>query len=158
MNGIKGVRNGWMGIMILAGLAIAAFFSVAAVADPKGAEFKVELPVTAPAVIAVRFRHDMCPYCKAFDPQVADLHRKTRDEPVLFVTLDLSSEVSQRQAALLIGALGLEAAWPGDFTKIGMYSFVDGKSKKVISELRAEDVASVRKALSKAVASVHSGE
>ena len=38
-------------------------------AKPKGADMKVNATVAPPAILAVRFHHDMCPYCKKLGPQ-----------------------------------------------------------------------------------------
>ena len=73
----------------------------------RGATMKVSAVARPPKIIAVRVHHDMCPYCKQLDPQYAELIRRTQDESVLFVTMDMTIETSQRQSALLAGALGL---------------------------------------------------
>ena len=105
---------------------------------------KVSAVARPPKIIAVRVHHDMCPYCKQLEPQYAELIRRAKDESVLFVTLDLSSETSQRQSALLAGALGLKRVWPRDLSTLGTVTFVDGKSKRVISSFRAIDAESMR--------------
>lgn len=122
-----------------------------AAAEARGAKMKVNTPVAPPKIIALRFRHDMCPYCKNFDPDFPKLVRQSSDESVLFVTLDLTNETTQKQAALLVGALGLEHLWPGDLSKIGTIIFVDGKTKQIKSSVYQVDMKTVRAALRKAV-------
>ena len=110
-------------------------------ADPmaRARAMKVDAAVEAPKLIAVRVHHDRCPYCKKLAPQFDKLSRQTADAPVLFVTLDLSSEASQHQAAMLVAALGIDCVWTGDMTGIGTVYFVDPIRKSVVSTYRAYD-------------------
>jgi hypothetical protein len=121
-------------------------------ARARGAKMKVAAPVETPDVIAVRIRHDMCPFCRGFDPQFPRIVRRFADASVLFVTLDLSSEASQRQAALMVAALGLERVWTGDMSRMGTITFVDGLSKNMISEVYMVDAATVTSSLHGAIA------
>ena len=124
--------------------AIVVASGAVAVVQDRGATMKVSAVARAPKIIAVRVHHDMCPYCKQLDPQYAELIRRTKDESVLFVTLDLSSETSQRQSALLAGALGLRRVWPRDLSKLATVTFVDGKSKRIMSSFRAINAETMR--------------
>ena len=142
----------WLGLFSLGCVALATASVVSLDAAPRGSDMKIAAKVESPAIIAVRIRHDMCPYCKKFDPLFPALVRQAMEESVLFVTLDLSSEESQRQAALLVGALGLEKVWTGDMSKMGTITFIDGKSKKVLSSTHQTDVKTVRVAMRKALA------
>lgn len=90
-------------------LAVATILAAHAVAAPRGSDMKVAAKVEAPDIIAVRVRHDMCPLCKGLDPKYPEIIRKANDESVLFVTLDLTDETTQQQAALTVGALGIES-------------------------------------------------
>ena len=126
------------------------------VALPKSPSDKIAIPVTTPAVVAIRFHHDMCPYCRQMQPEFTELSRKSYEEPVLFLTLDVSSRASQRDSALLVGALGLEPFWPGDYSKLGTVTFIDFKTKKLIGSVRALDDKTIGKALSDALASLGS--
>ncbi len=114
---------------------------------------KVSAKVETPKIIAVRVRHDMCSFCRKFDPQFSKLIDKANDGPVLFVTLDLTTEATQKQAALLVGALGLKHIWTGDLSKVGTITFVDGASKEVVSSIHQVDAKTVRVALSEAMMS-----
>lgn len=113
-------------------------------AQDRGAAMKISAVSRPPKIIAVRVHHGMCPYCKQLEPQYVELIRRAKDESVLFVTLDLSSETSRRQSALLAGALGLRRLWPRDLSTLGTVTFVDGKSKRVISSFRAIDAETMR--------------
>lgn len=167
MNSKFNHATGYLGISILLCLALAvlspalsaagdgdqAAEAAKAAAEARGAKMKVNAPVAVPKIIALRFRHDMCPYCQNFDPNFPKLVRQTSDESVLFVTLDLTNETTQKQAALLVGALGLEHLWPGDLSKIGTIIFVDGKTKQIKSSVYQVDMKTVQAALRKAVTS-----
>ncbi len=143
----------WLGCLGLGCAVLVATSADKLTAAPKGSDIKIAAQVQAPRVIAVRIRHDMCPFCKKFDPQFPALIRQATEEAVLFVTLDLSSEETQRQSALLVGALGLGEVWTGDMSKMGTIVFVDGKSKKVLSSAHQTDAKTVRVAMRKALAS-----
>ena len=131
-------------------LVIVLLSTATAVAPPRGSDMKVDAVVEAPAVLAVRVRHDMCPYCRALDAEMPELMKKSADQSVLWITLDLTDETTQQQAALLAGALGLEAIWTGDLSKIGSVTLIDGKSKDTISFIEAADAKKIRRALARA--------
>jgi len=117
----------------------------------RGADMKVSAIVVPPTIMAVRFHHDMCPYCKKLEAQYAKLMGCHDFKSVLFVTLDLSSESMQQQAALMLGALGLDHVWTGDLSGIGTVVFVDGKSKEVLSTFRADGSKPIKTAMQEAV-------
>ena len=117
----------------------------------RGREMKVNAKVALPEIIAVRVRHDLCPLCGELDPKFPEFVRQANDESVLFVTLDLSSETTQKQAALLVGALALQRVWTGDLSKTGSVTFLDGKSKRILSFVQTADTKEIEAALRKAV-------
>jgi len=125
-------------------------------ANPRGAGMKVAAEVQKPEVIVVRVHHDMCPYCQKLDPEYAKLSRDEAADSVLFVTLDMSSPGTQKQAALLVGALGLGDLWTGDLSNVATVSFVEGKSRRTISTIRAMnvDAQALRDAMLKALATM----
>jgi len=111
--------------------------TVALMAGERGAQIKVVGEAKTPSIIAVRFHHDMCPYCQKLAPEYAKLTERGAESSVLMITMDLSNETTQRQSALLLGALGLERLWTGDLSMIGTVVFVDGTSKEVLTTYRA---------------------
>lgn len=143
-------RTRTLGFISLGCLAVVAL-TTTLTAAPKGSNIKVSAPVESPDIIAVRIRHDMCPFCKKFDPAYPMLIRQTKSESVLFVTLDLTNEATQKQAALMVGALGLQNVWTGDMSKMGTITFVDGKSKRLLSSVHQIDMKTVQDALHEAV-------
>ncbi len=148
-------------ILVVVGVALAGLSASLVAADgrdqpadsqggvgaARGSQFKVDAVVEPPAVIAVRFHHDGCPYCRAFSTQFPELLRETRDDSVLWVKLDLTNETTQAQAALLAGALGLEHIWPGDLSKIGSVTLLDGESRRVLSHVETANAKETNAAL-----------
>jgi len=112
---------------------------------------KVIAKVGQPDIIAVRIRHDLCPLCKKLDPRFPDIVRDFNGQSVLFVTLDLTDQTTQKQAALLTGALGLDSVWTGDLSRIGSVTIMDGPSRRTLSYAHTTDVDAIRRALDKAV-------
>lgn len=140
--------------LIICGLAGLALSAADGDALQRGKSMKVDAAVAAPELIAVRVHHDMCPYCKKLALQFDKLGQQAKDEPVLLVTLDLTSEATQRQAAMMVASLGIESVWTGDLSAIGTVYFVDGKSKSVIAKYAAYDASEpMTKVLRRALAS-----
>ena len=123
-------------------------------AEARGRRFKINATVAPPKIIAVRIRHDMCPFCKGFDSQFPKLVHKTKADSVLFVTLDMTDETSQQQAAMLVSVMGLERAWTGDLSKMGTIMFLNGETKQVISVVYQVDEETVLKAVGDALDSL----
>ncbi len=124
-----------------------------ATAEARGRKIKIKAAVASPKIIAVRIRHDMCPFCKGFDSKFPKLVRKTKDDSVLFVTLDMSNETTQEQGAMLVSALGLESVWTGDLSKMGTIAFVNAETKQIISTAYQVDEKTVLAALRGALVS-----
>ena len=138
-----------------AALAVAMLPAAPAFSRQKGAAMKIAAKAQAPKIVALRVHHDLCPYCRKLktDPAFPKLGRLKADGAVLFVTMDMTDEATQKQSALLIGALGLQNLWPADLSTLGTITFVNWETKKVISTIRSVDVASIRSATRDALAS-----
>ncbi len=81
------------------------------------------------------------------------LKHAAADQPVLFVTFDLTTAESRRQAGLLAGALGLEKAWDTNAMKTGQAMIVCGRYKEVIATVSAaEDLSTSLMKLQQALA------
>lgn len=87
----------------------------------------------APTLIAVWVTADWCNVCSKLKPEYKDLLRNTTELPVLFVKLDMTDDVSKRQAKLLAGALKLDDVWSGISRKVGAIIFVNAQTRKMIS-------------------------
>lgn len=127
-----------------------------ATAAARGARIKVQAKPSAPKIIAVRIRHDMCPFCKGFDPQFPKLVEQTKEESVLWITLDMSNDATQNQAALLVAAMDLENIWTGDLSRMGTITFLDAKTTRVILVTLQSEIATVKNALGKAISALDS--
>jgi thiol-disulfide isomerase/thioredoxin len=105
-----------------------------------------ELP--KPKLIAAYFYADWCPNCKVFSPawSAAREHFVADQQPILFVTLDLTDKPRIRQSVLLAQALGI-----GDFVKAqgsatGYAAVLDATSKKELARFdRTADSAAITK-------------
>jgi len=108
-----------------------------------------------PDLIVARFHADWCGACKTLAPKFDALKQAAADERVLFVTLDLTTADSRRQAALLAGALGLDKAWALNGLKAGQAMIICGRYKQVIATVpAAEDPATSLEKLRDALAMV----
>ncbi len=92
-----------------------------------------------PQVLAVRFHADWCGACKKLDGVFVELRRRTNDAPVLYLTLDLTDEVTRRQAEYLAGVVGLDQVWAAQGNKVGSIVFVDAASKRALANIAATD-------------------
>ncbi len=130
--------------------------ALAAVAVGPDAKETLEAPgVEQPDLIVARFHADWCGACKTLAPKFDALKQAAADERVLFVTLDMTTDESRRQAALLAGALGLDKAWARSGMKTGQAMIVCGRYKEVIATVAAaEDQATSLQKLQDALAMV----
>ncbi len=95
--------------------------------------------IEQPALIVARFHADWCGACKTLAPKFNSLKRAAADKSVLFVTLDMTTAETRRQAGLLAGALGLDKAWNKSGMKTGQALIVGGRYKEVIATLPAAE-------------------
>jgi thiol-disulfide isomerase/thioredoxin len=92
-----------------------------------------------PEVIALKFHADWCGSCKAMGPIFTDLANKYDTQPVLFLTLDQTSEADRRQSRYLAAALGGEAIWREHGGKTGFVLLVDASTREVLAKLTKDD-------------------
>ncbi len=134
-----------VGLLTLAALAV----------GPDPTETSKALGVEHPDLIVARFHAKWCGACKTLAPKFEALKQAAADEQVLFVTLDMTTDESRRQAALLAGALGLDKAWAKSGLKTGQAMIVCGRSKEVIATVSAlEDPSASLEKLQDALAMV----
>jgi len=133
-----------------------ALWSALTFAVQHGADMPISVKARVPQIVALRVHHDQCPVCKKLkaDPEFPKISTLSNLGDVLFVTLDMTSEETQSQSALLVGALGLEAFWPVDLSTLGTVTLVDWKRKRTLSSVRAFDVKAIRSAVREALALV----
>ncbi len=149
----------FVGLGGLMAVVIAAGFTFAG--DQAGAKSKAEpeSAATPPALYAVRMHADWCAACGKLDPAYSKLIRESGELPVLFVTLDMTDQITRRQAAYLASSLGLGQLWAKQRNKVGNIVFVDAADKGTVSSVPASgDVKVLRAALRQAVNSVATSE
>jgi hypothetical protein len=105
-------------------------------------------------VIAVKWWHEECPACKELDPRYAEVMASFDESEVLFVTLDMSTEHSRQQSALLASTLGIRDVYDEVFGGSGFVLLFDATSKRKLGQLSAaqrndEMKSSIREALTR---------
>lgn len=94
------------------------------------------LPAHEPAriqLIAVKIHADPCGRCKTIAPVFADLQTDFSDKPVLFLTFDLTTKGSRRQAELLSQRLGIEGVFKKHrYTGVIVLVTVEGDVREVV--------------------------
>lgn len=130
------MRTTHLGALTLS-LGVLALGTVAVGPDSKQSSRTTR--VDRPELIIVRFHADWCRPCKQLALNFDSLKRAAAEEPVLFVTLDLTTAESRRQAGLLAGALGLDEAWETNAMTTGRAMILSGRSKEVIATITATE-------------------
>jgi thiol-disulfide isomerase/thioredoxin len=118
--------------------------------------------VTAPRLVAVQIHADWCPRSPEVAPVFAELLTEYGNEPVLFVTLDITDEVRREQAELLSANLGIPQAFDEPFGS-GMIKLIDRESHVVLAAVTGGEQARelglrIAEALESIPASPHDGK
>lgn len=69
----------------------------------------------------------------------SDLGDKFDSEPVLFVTFDLTNDLTTRRARLLAQALRLDKVWTQNAPKTGFVLLVDAGRMEILDKLTKDD-------------------
>lgn len=108
-----------------------------------------------PAIVAVWFKADYCVRCQKLETNYAKLLKSTKDLDVLFVSADLTNEVTRKQSAMLMGALGLQKLVAETSPTVGQIILVDTRSKRIIQKISvAGEVETIQTAISTATQSI----
>lgn len=138
---------------LVVALAAVVFVTAGVNGSPKDSTRPSASP-KIPAVIAVRIHADWCGACKKLAPVYSELKGRTNDQPILFVTLDMTDEATRQQAEYLAGVLGLDRLWFKQAKKTGSVVLLDGKRKRVVSTMAAPfNLKSMETAVRKAIES-----
>lgn len=120
------------GALLVAAMALVARASAVGQPAMKPQDYKVGVAAKTPRMIAIRYRHNLCPYCRAYEPEFDDALREASAAGVLFVSLDLTNAQTQSQSGMLLAALGLAEHWPRDLTALGKFVFIEPATRNVI--------------------------
>ncbi|MCG8417780.1 MAG: thioredoxin [Proteobacteria bacterium] len=94
---------------------------------------------TAADLMAVKFHADWCGSCKVIGPHFTNLGNKFDGKKVLFLTLDMTNESTQRQSEYLASALGLGKVWKSHAPKTGYILLIEPKSRQIVGKLTKKD-------------------
>ncbi len=84
-------------------------------------------------LIAVKIHADPCGRCKRIAPVFADLQNEFSDDSVLFLTFDLTTEGSRRQAEFLSKIIGIEEIFKKQrYTGVIVVATPDGEVREVV--------------------------
>ncbi len=93
---------------------------------------------STPDVVAIKVWHPACPLCKSLDPRYARVVDDFDDGSVLFMTFDLSTEASRRQAEMLVAALGVQELFDDPLAYLGSVVLIDAETKTPIGRVTAK--------------------
>jgi thiol-disulfide isomerase/thioredoxin len=85
-----------------------------------------------PRLVAVQIRADWCPRTPEVGPVFAKLVTQYGNEPILFVTLDITDDVRREQAELLSANLGIPEAFEEPFGS-GMIKLIDRDNRQLLA-------------------------
>lgn len=103
---------------------------------------------------AVLFYADWCGSCKAMDPKLKEARASLVDEPILFVTFDMTNEETKKQSAMLASAIDLEEHFGKNDGKTGFLLVIDPEGNEVVETITKEDSAeAIRSKLTQATKS-----
>lgn len=120
--------------ILIVAIAIAAM-PIVALATGDRKQIGKRSKADAPKYIAVRFHADWCATCNQLVPQYDKLLAATKDVPVLFVTLDMTSDVTRRQGEYLASTLGIDRVWAEQQNRVGVIKLIDAQDKRVVDTI-----------------------
>ena len=91
-----------------------------------------------PALVAVNIKADWCRRSPEVAPIFSDLLGSYGSEPILFVTLDITSQETRRQAELLVSDLSIPDVFASPFES-GMIKLIDRRKGEVLAILTGEE-------------------
>ncbi len=135
-------------------VVVSSGFVVSAGRASAGEPAKSVVEPQLPNVIAIRVHADWCGACAKLDSVFPNIKKRSTELPVLFMTFDVTNDVTSRQAEYLAGVAGLDEIWQGLKKKVGSIVLIDTKSKRAVSTVAAtDDLKSIEDAIRRAVES-----
>ncbi|MCK4412553.1 MAG: hypothetical protein KAY32_03310 [Candidatus Eisenbacteria sp.] len=102
------------------------------VADPLSAD------LVTPRLVAVKIHADWCARTPEVAPIFDDMTTKYGNQPILFVTLDITDDTGRRQARYLTENLGISSVYDDPFES-GMVKLIDRQDGQVLAVLTGEE-------------------
>jgi thiol-disulfide isomerase/thioredoxin len=100
-----------------------------------------------PQLIVIKYDAEWCHACRELDKITPALHKQMADDPVLFLTLDITDEEAIKQSSLHAAALGIQEDYKKMEGRTGLINVLDAKTKKRLTQLNmthtAEEMASM---------------
>jgi thiol-disulfide isomerase/thioredoxin len=93
--------------------------------------------IAKPAVYGVLLYADWCGSCKALDPKITQAREEAKldTKDVLFVTLDLTDEITKHQAAMMAATLGITDIYEANAGKTGFMLLLDADSGQKLAQV-----------------------
>lgn len=126
---------------------------------PRYLELSPDAPaVSATRLLVLRVHADWCPRCPTIGPIFDEMAASYGDEPVLFVTLNITSAETRAKARAMIDSLGIRDYF-GPMLEPGVIHLIDRREKRVVAEVRARDeMPAMQQALAHALPHGHTSE
>ena len=118
---------------ILSG-ALAAAAALVLLAFAVGYNGRLAGSNTTPNLVAVQIHADWCARSPEVAPIFTDLLTEYGNEPVLFLTLDITDDVRRGQAELLAASLGVSQAFDPPFES-GMIKLIDRRNDTLLASI-----------------------
>jgi len=90
-----------------------------------------------PRLVAVKIQADWCARTPEVAPIFDDMTAQYGNQPVLFVTLDITDETGRQQARYMVANLGISSVYDEPFES-GMVKLIDRQDGQVLSLLTGE--------------------
>ena len=107
-----------------------------------------------PKVVAVMFHSDHCGSCKILDPKLSAVKPGFLGQPVLFATLDHTSDGTKNQAAMLAHKIGIGEVYKAQDKASGFMLLVKPGSDEIVGKItRDMSEADIKAAIDQALES-----
>ena len=103
-----------------------------------GTSAQIVAEVSTPNLVAVQIHADWCNRSPAVAPIFAELLTQYGNEPVLFVSLDITDDIKLGQARLLVKSLGISPVFDAPFES-GMIKLIDRENEAVLASITGRE-------------------
>jgi hypothetical protein len=136
-------RRGFNRLTLLVAAAVVLLAFAAGFVVARNWSVAGEIPVVAdvssvPRLVAVNIRADWCLRTPEVTPIFETLTERYGDEPILFLTMNVTEDADRRQARYMATAMGIEQVFDEPFES-GMIKLIDRESATVVAMLTGEE-------------------